>query len=75
MRCRLCRQVRRADAFLDISRRIPIWKVFSFDVAAKLSLIMLDLATDRLAREMASLTGETLTVAIRKAVAELLERA
>jgi hypothetical protein len=43
--------------------------VFSFDVAAKLSLIMLELATDRLAREMATLTSETLTVAIRKAVA------
>jgi len=43
-------------------------------VAAKLSLIMLELATDRLAREMASLTGETLMVAIRKAVAERLER-
>jgi antitoxin VapB len=33
-----------------------------------------DNETDRLAREVAALTGETLTVAIRKALAERLER-
>ena len=33
-----------------------------------------DKATDRLAREVASLTGETLTDAIRKALEERLER-
>ena len=33
-----------------------------------------DAETDRLAREVAALTGETLTDAIRKALAERLER-
>ena len=33
-----------------------------------------DYETDRLAREVAGLTGETLTVAVRRALAERLER-
>ena len=33
-----------------------------------------DEETDRLAREVAKLTGETLTVAVRRALAERLER-
>jgi len=39
-----------------------------------MALSLKDAETDRLAREVASLTGETLTDAIRKALAERLER-
>jgi antitoxin VapB len=39
-----------------------------------LALSLKDKETDRLAREVAALTGETLTDAIRKALAERLER-
>jgi antitoxin VapB len=39
-----------------------------------MALSLKDKETDRLAREVAALTGETLTVAIRKALAERLER-
>ena len=39
-----------------------------------MALSLKDKATDRLAREVASLTGETLTDAIREALAERLER-
>ncbi len=39
-----------------------------------MALSLKDKETDRLAREVASLTGETLTDAIRKALAERLER-
>ena len=39
-----------------------------------MALSLKDKETDRLAREVASLTGETLTEAIRKALAERLER-
>jgi antitoxin VapB len=38
------------------------------------ALSLKDKETDRLAREVAALTGETLTDAIRKALAERLER-
>jgi antitoxin VapB len=38
------------------------------------ALSLKDKATDRLAREVAALTGETLTDAIRKALTERLER-
>jgi antitoxin VapB len=38
------------------------------------ALSLKDNETDRLAREVAALTGETLTEAIRKALAERLER-
>jgi antitoxin VapB len=37
-----------------------------------MALSLKDKETDRLAREVAALTGETLTVAIRKALAERL---
>ncbi len=40
----------------------------------RMALRLKDKETDRLAREVASLTGETLTEAIRKALAERLER-
>jgi antitoxin VapB len=39
-----------------------------------MALSLKDNETDRLAREVAALTGETLTDAIRKALAERLER-
>src|SRR5258708_23614564 len=39
-----------------------------------MALSLKDKETDRLTREVAALTGETLTVAIRKALAERLER-
>lgn len=39
-----------------------------------MALSLKDPETDRLAREVASLTGETLTDAVRKALAERLER-
>ena len=39
-----------------------------------MALSLKDRETDRLAREVAALTGETLTEAIRKALAERLER-
>jgi antitoxin VapB len=39
-----------------------------------MALSLKDKDTDRLAREVAALTGETLTDAIRKALAERLER-
>ena len=39
-----------------------------------MALSIKDKQTDRLAREVAALTGETLTDAIRKALAERLER-
>jgi antitoxin VapB len=39
-----------------------------------LALSLKDKETDRLAREVAALTGETLTDAIRKALAERLDR-
>lgn len=39
-----------------------------------MALSLKDRETDRLAREVASLTGETLTEAIRKSLAERLER-
>ena len=39
-----------------------------------MALSLKDKETDRLAREVAALTGETLTYAIRKALAERLER-
>jgi antitoxin VapB len=39
-----------------------------------MALSLKDHETDRLAREVASLTGETLTDAVRKALAERLER-
>ena len=39
-----------------------------------MALSFKDDETDRLAREVASLTGETLTVAVRRALAERLER-
>jgi antitoxin VapB len=39
-----------------------------------LALSLKDRETDRLARELAALTGETLTDTIRKALAERLER-
>lgn len=39
-----------------------------------MALSLKDKETDRLAREVAALTGETLTQAIRKALAERLER-
>ncbi len=39
-----------------------------------MALSLKDNETDRLAREVAALTGETLTEAIRKALAERLER-
>jgi antitoxin VapB len=39
-----------------------------------MALSVKDKETDRLAREVAALTGETLTDAIRKALAERLER-
>jgi antitoxin VapB len=39
-----------------------------------MALSLKDKETDRLAREVAALTGETLTEAIRKALAERLER-
>jgi antitoxin VapB len=39
-----------------------------------LALSLKDKETDRLARQVAALTGETLTDAIRKALAERLER-
>lgn len=39
-----------------------------------MALSLKDQETDRLAREVASLTGETLTVAIRTALAERLAR-
>jgi antitoxin VapB len=39
-----------------------------------LALSLKDKETDRLAREVAALTGETLTDAIRKALSERLER-
>ena len=39
-----------------------------------MALSLKDPETDRLAREVASLTGETLTAAVRKALAERLER-
>ena len=39
-----------------------------------MALSLKDRETDRLAREVAALTGETLTDAIRKALAERLER-
>ena len=39
-----------------------------------MALSLKDKETDRLAREVAALTGETLTDAIRKALAERLER-
>ena len=39
-----------------------------------MALSLKDKETDRLAREVAALTGETLTIAIRKALAERLER-
>lgn len=39
-----------------------------------MALSLKDTETDRLARELAALTGETLTDAIRKALAERLER-
>jgi len=41
---------------------------------AKLALSLKDPATDRLAREVAALTGESLTEAVRTALAERLER-
>ena len=39
-----------------------------------MALSLKDRETDRLAREVAALTGETLTDAVRKALAERLER-
>ena len=39
-----------------------------------MALSLKDHETDRLAREVASLTGETLTDAVRKSLAERLER-
>ena len=39
-----------------------------------MALSFKDDETDRLAREVAKLTGETLTVAVRRALAERLER-
>ena len=39
-----------------------------------MALSLKDHETDRLAREIASLTGETLTDAVRKSLAERLER-
>lgn len=39
-----------------------------------MAISLKDKETDRLAREVASLTGETLTDAIRKALAERLQR-
>jgi antitoxin VapB len=39
-----------------------------------MALSLKDPETDRLARELAALTGETLTEAIRKALADRLER-
>ena len=39
-----------------------------------MALSLKDAETDRLAREVAALTGESLTTAIRKALAERLER-
>jgi antitoxin VapB len=39
-----------------------------------MALSLNDKETERLAREVAALTGETLTVAIRKALAERLDR-
>jgi antitoxin VapB len=39
-----------------------------------MALSLKDKETDRLAREMTALTGETLTEAIRKSLAERLER-
>ncbi len=39
-----------------------------------MALSLKDKETDRLAREIASLTGESLTVTIRRALAERLER-
>jgi antitoxin VapB len=39
-----------------------------------MALSLKDKETDRLAREVASLTGETLTDAVRQALAERLER-
>lgn len=39
-----------------------------------MAISLKDAETDRLAREVAALTGETLTEAVRKALAERLER-
>ncbi|HEU0155144.1 MAG TPA: type II toxin-antitoxin system VapB family antitoxin [Stellaceae bacterium] len=40
----------------------------------RMTLILKDPETDRLAREVADLTGETLTEAVRKSLAERLQR-
>jgi antitoxin VapB len=45
-----------------------------YTLAAELALSFKDKETDRLAREVAALTGETLTDAVRTALAERLER-
>ena len=39
-----------------------------------MAISLKDVETDRLAREVAALTGETLTEAVRRALAERLER-
>ncbi len=45
-----------------------------YTLEAELALSFKDTETDRLAREVSALTGESLTVAVRTALAERLER-
>src|SRR5438445_5662798 len=47
---------------------------FSRSAEMKMALSLKDAETDRLAREVARLTGESLTEAVRTALAERLER-
>src|SRR5579862_2211890 len=49
-------------------------KTRNLDHGVSMAISLKDPETDRLARTVAALTGETLTTAVRKALAERLER-
>jgi len=54
--------------------RLSIFRAEIYTAKAAMALSLKDKETDRLARAVAALTGETLTDAVRQALAERLER-
>src|SRR5437870_11566198 len=67
-----------ADPFPRAGKRMHLYDIedaaLSRSAEIRMALSLKDPETDRLAREVARLTGESLTEAVRKALAERLER-
>jgi hypothetical protein len=57
-----------------LSNAISLEYARSYRIEGEMALSLKDPETDRLAREVARLTGESLTEAVRDALAERLER-